>query len=822
MINYQAKLSQHNRQSIAYFKLSVAPTTGKHLKKNFLADAVNIKEFAQNNQVSIIATTNPDFFKFATGSKHFMNAIGDCIDGIGEYAGFTIVPVLNYFMLLSQPQRLTELNLSVSTLDSILNGTFKRVANKLDEIEPVLLYDLDEIRKVLDRYSQLPEIAMDIETTGLVLGREKIITIALAESNTKGYAFPTCEEYSDDYLEIRELLKDFFINYKGNQLWYNAIFDVPFILRELLGISLYNRKLVNSTLNGWSITDVMHLKYLCVNGLQRTSLGLKDELLSLYGEYDSNVDQSKLLDYSYEDVGKYNIYDVTGTFEVYNKYSVKIVEEEQLDIYNDYYKPSLITLIKLKYQGLIVDKNKLAKADKQLTELLTKEYEVLNNNQYIQEINYDLRYNAMFKYNSTHVKQKSVDDFAICFNPNSSKHKVMLFIDTWGYDVLETTKTGNPSVGKDTVAKYMEYEKDEEKLEVLNALIEIGNASKVQGTFFKAFKELTVEDERGYHRLHGNFKLHGTVSGRLSSNEPNLQNLPAGSKYGKLVKSLFIPEDGYLFAGADFNALEDRVGAEETRDKAKCKVMLEGYDSHSLNASAYFSEELKERGLPYGTDITAEESFIIKEVAADLRQLSKAVTFGMAYGATEHSVSKSLGITKEEAKVIVSTYHKLYSGVQKYYDKYLKGAINNNGVGITPHGLKIRCPELLSDESYIVEKAERSYCNALIQGLSGQLMVKAINRIQSKIEEQGLENDIIIFLTIHDAIYLQVRKDVEVIKIANELVISEMIKDYKEDQLVDNKAELDFGFDWRQQETLKNNATTEEITEFINNLTKNP
>jgi len=96
------------------------------------------------------------------------------------------------------------------------------------------------------------------------------------------------------------------------------------------------------------------------------------------------------------------------------------------------------------------------------------------------------------------------------------------------------------------------------------------------------------------------------------------------------VKSIFTPPEGYLFCGSDYNALEDRVGAEETRDKAKCKVMLEGYDSHSLNTASYFAEELKERGLPYGTEITAAESFIIKEQADDLRSKSKAVTFGLA------------------------------------------------------------------------------------------------------------------------------------------------------------------------------------------------
>ena len=198
--------------------------------------------------------------------------------------------------------------------------------------------------------------------------------------------------------------------------------------------------------------------------------------------------------------------------------------------------------------------------------------------------------------------------------------------------------------------------------------------------------------------------------------------------------------------------------------------------------------------------------------------MSKAVTFGLAYGATEHSVANSLNISLEEAKIIVENYHKLYSGVQKYYDKYLKEARENKGIGKTPHGLIIRCPELLGEEQTAVEKAERSYCNALIQGLSGQLMMKAINRIQKRIEDENLEDDIYIFLTIHDAVYLQVKNDPIIVQKANEIVISEMIKDYKEDQLVHNKAELDFGFSWKQQETLTNNASLDEIKDFLTKL----
>ena len=424
----------------------------------------------------------------------------------------------------------------------------------------------------------------------------------------------------------------------------------------------------------------------------------------------------------------------------------------------------------------------------------------------------------MFKYNSSHVKQKTISDFDIKFNPNSSAHKVLLLIDTFGYDVLETTATGNPSVGKDVVAEYLTTETDELKQEVLEALLSIADANKVKTAFIDGLKKLAVKDSKGVYRVHTDYKLHGTMSGRLSAANPNLQQIPSGSTYGKLVKGLFTPPSkDFIFVSSDFNALEDRVGAEETRDEAKVKVMTGGYDSHALNTASYFAAELKERGLPYGKDITVEESMIIKEKAPDLRQDSKAVTFGLAYGGTAHTVMNSLGCSEEKAQEIVDSYHALYSGVQKYYDKYVAKALANDCRMVTPHGLIIRAPELLAEEKHVAEKAERSVCNALIQGLSGQLMVKAINRIQARIEEEGLDDDIQLVTTIHDAVYAYVRRDNEIIKRANEIIISEMVKDYKEDQMVKNLANLDIGEHWADQNEIPNNATVEIINNVLYN-----
>ena len=158
---------------------------------------------------------------------------------------------------------------------------------------------------------------------------------------------------------------------------------------------------------------------------------------------------------------------------------------------------------------------------------------------------------------------------------------------------------------------------------LLKALIELSAVDKILGTFIKAFKEKSILKDDGYYYLHGNFNLGGTVSGRLSSSSPNLQNLPSNSQYGKLIKKCFIAPKGWIFAGADFDSLEDRISALTTKDPNKLKCYIDGFDGHSLRAYAYFPEQFP--------DIinTVDSINSIAKVYPYWRQESKCPTFAL-------------------------------------------------------------------------------------------------------------------------------------------------------------------------------------------------
>jgi len=145
------------------------------------------------------------------------------------------------------------------------------------------------------------------------------------------------------------------------------------------------------------------------------------------------------------------------------------------------------------------------------------------------------------------------------------------------------TNTGKPLTRSEAI----------EIVKLLKSLIAIGDVKILRNTFIKAFQEKSIPKADGRNYLHGNFNLGGTVSGRMSSNKPNLQNLPStGTTYAKAFKECFSAPDGWLLVGADFASLEDRIAALTTKDSQKLKLYTEGYDGHCLRAYAYFKEKM--------------------------------------------------------------------------------------------------------------------------------------------------------------------------------------------------------------------------------------
>lgn len=297
---------------------------------------------------------------------------------------------------------------------------------------------------------------------------------------------------------------------------------------------------------------------------------------------------------------------------------------------------------------------------------------------------------------------------------------------------------------------------------ILTALIGLQEVNIIINTFIKAFIKNSVQKADGVYYLHGNFNLGGTVSGRLSSNSPNLMNIPNNSVYGKLIKKCFISPPGWLFVGVDFDSLEDKISALTTRDPNKLKVYEEGYDGHCLRAYSYFGSQMPD------IDNTLEDINSIATRYPHLRQESKMPTFALTYQGTWHTLVNNLGIIPKEAKEIEEQYHELYSASDKWVQDRLYTA-TNCGYVTGAFGLRLRTPILeqtilnTAKTPYEAKAEGRTAGNMLGQSY-GMLNNRAAIEFQRLVLASPYKREILPVAHIHDAQYFLVKNEVGIVE----------------------------------------------------------
>lgn len=396
------------------------------------------------------------------------------------------------------------------------------------------------------------------------------------------------------------------------------------------------------------------------------------------------------------------------------------------------------------------------------------------------------------------------------FNPNSDQQVGNLLYNYLGLPILDYTDTKQPSTSGKTLVKLSKHTNNKEYLAIIMALIGLTQVSKILTSFIPAF-ENAVQQPDGSWRLYGNFNLGGTVSARLSSSSPNLQNLPSNSIYGKLIKKCFGCINGWLFGGADFNSLEDMVSALTTRDTNKMRVYTDGFDGHSLRAFSYFKDQM-----PNITD-TVESINSIADKYPHLRQASKAPTFLLTYQGTYHGLMNNLGIDQATALTIESNYHELYKEADKWIDDRLQQACID-GYVTGAFGLRLRTPLLKMNGTgklgYKAAAEGRTAGNMLGQSY-GQLNSRAANEFRERVWASEYKYDILLCALIHDAIYIIWRNTAGITKWVNDNLIAcmqwcELVE--LQHPTVKLGAALDCYYpDWSKAITIKNGASIKDI-----------
>lgn len=788
---------------------------GKKLKKaEILPQLFDILENCQTLGVDKLLVCNSDYFKALTNQKGFEDAIGMVYDCVLEgYTDVKVMPCINPAVLSAQPNKKPLLDRALATLGAVLTGTY--VEPKAFEFEYYeLITEPLQARAMLKELLQYPLLASDIEATGLRVGEAEVLTIAFAWGTHSAVTLPLHEKYGSS--EIIPYLLEFFEEYQGSIIWHNCLYDLKQLIFNYYMKDFNNLQGLYDGCDKLGVDrchDTMLLAYAELNSTERPPLGLKvlaKEFLGDWGLEEVKDCNGVPLD----TLAEYNAKDTCATFWLYEKYKHQITSR----IYQEILQPSVEPLLHMMCNGLPIDLNRVDEASEIIVGELEKAEETLKRDSYVDQAVAQLKETACLKYNMTHKKQKESWEFDLEFNPGSPTQLRVLLYDVMGFEPIEFTETNLPKTDRASLKEFKSLlPEDDDRRKTLDALQAISETAIIQNTFLSAFKEMSLEDATGQYTLHGNLRLGGTQSGRLSSSEPNLQNMPSGSAYGKAIKNCFVAPKGWLFAYSDFSALEDRIGAILSKDKNKTKEFLQDFDGHSLRCNAFFPEELEALGLVL--DPNEPKSINrIKDEAEALRNKSKPISFLKQYGGGASKIQKVLKCSQQRAVEISDAYDELYAG-QIEFQKTNELFCKQHGYIELAFGLQLKTPRIHSKDNGVQSSEVRSSSNAATQSY-GMLMNRAFIEFLDRLKASEFKNDVKLINTIHDAVYLLIREDAEVIKWVNDNLVDCMLwqEDPKLESEIKMGAELDLGRDWAHCYTLPNGFSEQNVALFLSKL----
>lgn len=744
---------------------------------------------------------------------------------IEGYEHMSVVLGINYQQLVYNPDLQDKLDRSLQVVVDHHAGVYQDPGCNIIHSEeyPQGIQAIAEALKTLHQY---PELACDIEAFSLRFNEAGVGTITFAWDDHNGIAFavdyeeipPVDGEYGKqiDNKPVKALLKEFFETYQGRLTFHYASYDVKVLIYNLWMKNLLDNE---GLLDGLEVMcrrmdDTKIIAYLAYNSTAGNQLGLK----ALAHEFAGNWAMDDIKDIRRIPLAsllRYNLIDGMSTNYVKKRDYPIMVQDKQEDLYKGLMLDSLKLIIQLELTGMPMSRKKIAEAKAKLLEIQAEHVATINSGSIIQDFNLRLQIKTMEMANAKlKVKQHPLEKFKDeVFNPNSGPQLQDLLYGQLGLPVIDLTDTKMPATGAETLDKLINHATDPAHKALLAALIGYGKATKVLSTFIPAFEGAISKDGSDTVWLHGCFNLGGTVSGRLSSSDPNLQNIPAGSVYGKLIKECFLGPAGWLFSGADFNSLEDMISALTTKDPNKLKVYTDGFDGHCLRAASYFRDELLHIDQADPKSVNT-----LKKTHPELRQDSKAPTFLLTYGGTYHGMMSNLGWPQDKAQAIEANYHKLYVVSDQYVQDRLTQA-NKDGFVEVAFGLRVRTPLLKqvvwgSRIPYEAAAESRTAGNALGQSY-GLLNNRAAVAFMKKVWASPYRLDILPVGLIHDAAYVLIRDRVDVVEWANKHLIEEMQwQELPEIQhpTVKLGAALDlFWPNWANPVTLPNLASADEI-----------
>ena len=290
-------------------------------------------------------------------------------------------------------------------------------------------------------------------------------------------------------------------------------------------------------------------------------------------------------------------------------------------------------------------------------------------------------------------------------------------------DKVKKTKSGKYSTSEDVLQSL------KAKNPIVNKILDVRGLRKLLSTYVEALPQL-VNPRTG--RIHTTYNQTVTATGRLSSTNPNMQNIPVRSDEGREIRRAFIPAEGNVFFSADYSQIELRIMAHLSQDANLIDAFMQGHDIHTATAAKIFKKELS-------------------EVTADERRKAKTANFGIIYGISAFGLAQRLDISNREAKELITNYFDTYPGVKKYMDDVVAKAANDGYVE-TMFARRRQLPDIASSNRTVRGLAERNAINAPIQGSAADIMKLAMAEIARRFKQESIRSKMI--MQVHDEVVI--------------------------------------------------------------------
>ena len=601
--------------------------------------------------------------------------------------------LLDKFVKKPQPQpKVANMQLDLFAENPTIDAAASEISSfeslKTTQHEYQLVETEEDARRLFDFFITKPILSLDTETTSVNPIDAELVGLSFAVEEGKAFyvAIPAEREKAE---RIVNIFKPLYESTQILKIGQNIKYDMEVLMNYgvRLAAPMFDTMIAHYVLQ----PEQKHN----MDILAETLLGYQtihiDELIGPKGK-----SQKNMRSLSPADICNYAAEDADVTLRLYNVLKPRLKEADVEDLFYNIEMPLVPVLAEMETNGVLLDTDALAETSKVLTSRMTQ----------IEQQIYEL---AGHQFNIASPKQVGE----------------VLFGEMKIVDKPKKTKTGQYVTSEEVLQQLRS------KAPIVDHILEHRGLKKLLGTYVDALPKLI--NPRTHH-IHTSFNQAVTATGRLSSSDPNLQNIPVRGEDGKEIRKCFIPEPGCLFFSADYSQIELRVMAHLSGDKNMIEAFREGYDIHAATAARIYKEK-------------------IDDVSRDQRTKAKRANFGIIYGITVFGLAERLDISRDEAKQLIDGYFETFPEVHAYMEK-AKELAREHGYAETFFHRRRYLPDITSHNATVRNFAERNAINAPIQGSAADIIKIAMVRIYERFCREGIKSKMI--LQVHDELNFSV------------------------------------------------------------------